>query len=409
MKRLLQSFLALSRDTQGGVATYMVLLTPIFLGSMGLVVDLAVWNVTKRVVQTTADTAAVTAALELKRTGIENVPAAIKEIAEANGFGKESDSLTVNNPPTMGPLSGVDNAVEVVLTRQVPVFLTSIFIKGPITIASRAVAVSKPTDICVLALDTGSPGSISVSGKSDVNLDCAVVANSVDAAAIRQKGDACLTAKRLQTSGGVSGDCLTPRPVTKAPLTADPLLNLRAPEVGECDHDATVRVTGSGEEFLEPGTYCGGIEITGSGSVEFNAGLYVLGGNGLRISGRAEVTGTDVAFYLTPSSAGVDIAGGGSVTLAADEGGEMPGVLFYQDRRSDRSANRIAGGSEMRLEGILYFPNQDLVFAGGSELDPTASLLIANTVRFSGSTEIDDVDESTAMANSGLFRAYLVQ
>jgi hypothetical protein len=50
-----------------------------------------------------------------------------------------------------------------------------------------------------------------------------------------------------------------------------------------------------------------------------------------------------------------------------------------------------------------------LVFAGGTETEPTASLLIANSVAFIGNTEIEDVDESPAMANSGLFQAYLVQ
>lgn len=147
MKRLLQSFLALSWNTQGGVATYMALMLPIFVGSMGLVVDLAVWTVTKRVVQTTADVAAIAGALEIKRSGIENVPAAANEIAEANGYGMEGDTLTVNNPPATGPFSHVDYAVEVIVTREVPAFLSSIFIKGPITVSGRAVAVVKPNAV----------------------------------------------------------------------------------------------------------------------------------------------------------------------------------------------------------------------------------------------------------------------
>jgi hypothetical protein len=409
MWRLLKSFRTLSRDTEGGVLMYFALLTPIFLGFMGLVVDLAVWNLNKRTVQNTADAAAIAAVLEIKRSGIENVSGAINEVTQANGFGQGNDVLTVNNPPAAGPLSGSENAVEVVLTRKVPTFLSSVFIKGPVTVAARATAVGKPSDVCVLALDQGMSGAISISGNSEVNLDCKVVANSKSGAAIRQIGDSCMEAKGIQASGGISGDCLSPNPVTGRPYIPDPLSALKAPETDDCDYETTFRVNGAGETSLEPGNYCGGIMISGSGDVEFEAGLYVIGGIGLQISGSASVTGTDVAFYLTASSGGLDITGGGSVTLAADETGDLPGVLFYQDRNSQKSTNRIAGGGDMRLEGILYFPMQDLVFAGGTETEPTASLLIANSVAFIGNTEIEDVDESPAMANSGLFQAYLVQ
>lgn len=409
MQRFLKSPGALFRDTHGGVLTYVALLTPIALGMMALVVDVAVWNLNKRTVQSTADMAAITAVLEMKRSGIDNVSAAVTEITQANGFGKERDALTINNPPAAGPLSGAENAIEVVLTREVPVFLSAMFIKGPVTVAARAVAVGKPSDVCVLALDPFSSGSISVSGTAEVNLDCAVMANSRSKTAIRQNGDACLDAKRIRTSGEASGDCLSPEPSVKVPSTPDPLFALGPPDVGECDHETTVRVSGAGETTLEPGNYCGGIVISGAGAVDFYPGLYVLGGVGLRISGSATVTGTEVNFYFTPSSGGVDISGGGAVTLEADENSELPGVLFYQDRRSAKSTNRILGTSEMRLDGILYFPKQDLQFAGGAEISPTASLLIANSVTFTGNTGIAEVDQSPAMANSGLFQAYLAQ
>lgn len=409
MRRMLKSLRALSSDTRGGVLTYFAVLAPIFLGLMALVLDLSVWNFNKRNVQTAADAAAVAAALEIKRSGLGSVSAAVEEIVQANGFGGKSDTLTVNTPPAAGPLSGNANAVEVVLTREVPALLSSVFIKGPITVAARAVAVGKPTDVCVLALDAGSSGTVSVSGNAEVNLDCAVMANSGATDAIRQNGDACLSARALRTSGGAAGDCLSPEPMVRVPPTEDPLSALSAPDAGSCDHEATVRVTGSGESTLEPGHYCGGIEISGAGEVEFDPGLYVLGGAGLRISGTATVTGDGVGFYLTPSSRGVNISGGGQVSLAADAAGDLPGVLFYQDRSSRRSTNTILGGTDTRLDGILYFPKQHLMFAGGSEGRPTASLLIVNSVTFAGNTAVGDVEESPAMANAGLFQAYLVQ
>ena len=409
MQRIVKTLVCVSRDTHGGVLIYTALLMPIMLGLMGLVVDLAVWNLNKRTAQAMVDAAAVAAALEISRTGIGNVQAAVTGIAEVNSFDKDSDALTVNNPPADGPLSDVEDAIEVVMTREVPAFLSSIFIKGPVTVAARAVALGMPTDICVLALDRDSSEAISIAGGADVNLDCTAMANSRAEFAIRQTGNACLAAKRLQVSGGYSGDCLSPDPYVGMPQAEDPLAALRAPEVGSCDHENTVVVAGAGETILEPGHYCGGIAITGGGNITFDSGLYILGGVGLKIAGSANVTGTDVAFYLTESSGGITIAGSGSVSLEADTDGDLPGILFYQDRGSSHSTNKVLGNSETRLDGILYFPRQRLLFSGGSEVSPTASLLIANSITFAGNTEIGDVKDSPAMANSGLLQARLVQ
>jgi len=169
MRRFLKAVGNFSRNTDGGVLVYFAVLMPVALGLMGLVVDIAVWHLNKRVVQSTADLAAIAAALEMKHSGRDSALAAANEIAAANGFGrlnragrkgqdrfqqkgsndfKERDRLTLNTPPSSGPLQESDDAVEVVLTREVPAFLSALFIKGPVTVAGRAVAVGKSADDC---------------------------------------------------------------------------------------------------------------------------------------------------------------------------------------------------------------------------------------------------------------------
>jgi hypothetical protein len=62
----------------------------------------------------------------------------------------------------------------------------------------------------------------------------------------------------------------------------------------------------------------------------------------------------------------------------------------------------------MNLDGILYFPNQNIKFAGGSSLDATSSIIIADTVTFTGNTEIG-LTGAAVSANPLLVTAKLVE
>ena len=88
----------------------------------------------------------------------------------------------------------------------------------------------------------------------------------------------------------------------------------------------------------------------------------------------------------------------------------MPGVLFYQDRNSPSNINHnFTGQASVSLEGILYFPNQDLTFAGGSATDPVPAIIVANTVDFTGDTNTGNFDGSVVIENPFLIKASLVE
>ena len=73
---------------------------------------------------------------------------------------------------------------------------------------------------------------------------------------------------------------------------------------------------------------------------------------------RSSVTGSDVTFYITEDSGSgdsINIQAGASVTLSADTGGDLPGVLFFQDRNGPTNVTHsMTGGSNMELDGIIY-------------------------------------------------------
>ena len=153
------------------------------------------------------------------------------------------------------------------------------------------------------------------------------------------------------------------------------------------------------------------IDVTG-GTLDFTPGEYILDGAGMSFSG-GEINGADVSFYLTADSGqgdSISISADSLVDLTAPWDGQNPGVLFYQDRDSPANiAHSFTGGANMNVEGILYFPNQDLKFAGGTAIDPVTTLIVADTIEFTGNTEVDDFDGSAIAANPLLITVTLVE
>ncbi len=98
-------------------------------------------------------------------------------------------------------------------------------------------------------------------------------------------------------------------------------------------------------------------------------------------------------FYLTENTAqndNITINAGSTVQLSApDYAADLPaGVLFYQDRNNSAGINYIINGqTDLLLDGILYLPNADVQFAGGASADPTATVIIADTITFTGDSE----------------------
>ena len=61
---------AAMRDRRGAVLIYTALAAPVFIGTVGLSVDVAGWQAQKRQLQTIADAAALGGALERLRSGL---------------------------------------------------------------------------------------------------------------------------------------------------------------------------------------------------------------------------------------------------------------------------------------------------------------------------------------------------
>ena len=161
---------------------------------------------------------------------------------------------------------------------------------------------------------------------------------------------------------------------------------------------------------LTPGVYCKGIAI--NGDVVLEPGLYVLDGVGLDIQGSAVVTNNEntnggVTFYLTGSGskyADVSVSAGSDVTLTPMTTGPLANVLFFQDRNAQNGQSKLTGQSQMDLTGMIYFPNSELEFTGGTALNEADILLVASTLMFTGDSYLNAYYAQSLLPNSDFAR-----
>jgi drug/metabolite transporter superfamily protein YnfA len=258
--------------------------------------------------------------------------------------------------------------------------------------ATGTLVISAFGSTCIYALDRSAPKSFAASGgASIVAQQCGIQVNSSSPDAFDVSGGTTsIKASSIGIAGGlqIQGNAtVLPTPLTTQAAVSDPLADVMAPTVGSA---CTFTDWHNGGTTLNPGVYCGGINISGGLQVTFNPGTYILLGGGLSISGNAGASGTDITFYNTGNAnhayKPVTISGNSQLSLAAPRSGQLAGVLIFQDRTvSDKSQNSISGGSNTTLEGVLYFPTTPLVYSGGSKATHGVyTLLVADTITFTG-------------------------
>jgi Flp pilus assembly protein TadG len=393
------NFARFARDDSGAILVYTAATMTVFLGMAGVAMDLGYWYWSQRDLQTAADSAAMTAALEMARgaTAAE-IEARAKDSAGLNGYqdGVGSTLVTINRPPSTGIHNADNSYIEAIVQQEQGGFVSSVLHPGSMTIAARAVATLAGAPSCVIALDPGADGALKVSGNTTATLDCGAQANSTSpSAAAQQGGNSSLEAQSIQVTGGYSGSNFTPTPDTGMTPVEDPFAYLAPPAIGPCDEPSGApKVYPSSYTGTVPaGVYCGGLEIQGA-DVEFEAGLYILDEVGLQMTGNGTMTNElgGVTFYFPPTVTGSGgniayIAGTTTVNLSAPTQDPYDGILFYVDPGADPTLQlALKGGTDMALTGVIYAPENHIEYAGNSLGNNTWTSIIANTIQFTGTS-----------------------
>ena len=413
MKRI--PFKRLSRlwkGRAGGVLVYFAIAAPVLIGLAGASIDVGLWYANKRLAQSAVDSAALAGALELRRTDETDADAIHADVETAVNLDAAINGYSAGNGDTIVVDTSNSPRVAVTITRPVPGLLSQVVFTEPTNVAARAVAQADVNDSCIWSLNPSTSGAVTVQGTANVNLGCGVIANSSSGAGINENGTGCLTATEIKVVGSTGGDCINPTAGTGIDPIDDPLAALEAPSYTPCSGGGPpTNLGGGGDYVLSPGIFCTNLSITTSGTVTFNPGLYIFDTAAWNIGGSTTVVGTDVSFYFTENQGindSITISGGADVTLSAPSDGPLPGILFYQDRNTTANITHIlTGGANMQLNGIIYFPTVDMSFSGGSALNNSASIIIADEVTFTGEAHLGGF--TTAPGNAILGNALMLQ
>jgi hypothetical protein len=372
----------------------------------GLALDASYMFFYKRAMQTAADSGAYGGALELLRGGNDPVTAAKTDTA-LNSFtdGTGGVTVTVNSPPLSGSKIGDANFVEVIISRARPTWFMRVLNFNSVTVKARAVAgVGSTGNGCVYALNRDSSNvnnGFFVNGTTDSSFSCGVFSN----ANFRSVGGACVVTPTVSytasyTNSNESGNC-GPDGIGRGVPVVDPMAGRYSiPSSGSCTEN-NFRVNTGTTVTITPGTYCGGITISGTVTdVIFSPGVYVLLDGGLSVNGSMTVSGSGVTFFNTYTRiakyGAISITGSGTVTLTAPTSGQYAALLFYQDPSVPWSASNgstIAGGANSTYNGIIYFPTTDLTYTGNSSTSTTGTdgytTLIGYNIKVSGTARIN--------------------
>jgi hypothetical protein len=419
---------AAAQRTSAGFAQGQVLLLTamaivVLVGFVALATDVGILWSERRQMQTAADAAAIAGVSALRNK--TNISSAARNVATLNGFadGVNSATITVNNPPLSGSYAGNLNYVEVLIVQAEPTYFLRVLGNSSIKVGTRAVSGIMNATGCLYALDASAAKAFTASNGANVNSSCGIFVNSsssdafdiVGGATVKTTGVGVVGGASINNGGSVqnmSGGALI-LSLSIAP-TGDPLAHINTPTVASCTFTGAQNLNSytaqqsppySGRYVINPGVYCGGINVSNGTTVTFNPGTYVLAGGGMSLlNGGGTASGTNVTFYLTTGAqagysgansayAGITIANGVTVNLSAPTTGginSLEGILFFQDRSVPigSATSVFAGGANSTLSGALYFPTTALNYSNGS--NGAYTILVANTLTFTGGATMNN-------------------
>jgi Flp pilus assembly protein TadG len=394
---LLKSF---HRDMRGTIAVvFGMSAIPIAIAA-SIAVDMANSSEIKSQLQAAADTAVLAAATKLGG----NASDGDKEAIALTTF-YANLSPKVQSQLTASPLVDIDfptKTVSMTVTVNTNPVLGTLVTDEIALRVTAAATVSPGTPVCMMALNKHVEKSINIQGTTDLLADgCAVHVNSSHKPkALYQTGSSTAQADSFCVHGGFEGTNFTPPPhhcyVEEDPIAAKFASDWEASGIESmgCDYSNLPQINTDAITYLEPGVYCGGLNIK-KGVVQLETGgLYVFRDGPLDVQAQGTLQGAEVAIIFTGddttrlvTQAGADII----TTARTGENDLFRGLAFAQEPNSvPASENLIIGGGDIDINGIMYFPTQPLKVTGNGEIGTNAAqfAIIADTVSIEGNGQL---------------------
>lgn len=255
--------------------------------------------------------------------------------------------------------------------------------------AAASASSSAPNQpICMLALDPESTDGIHIQGANVVRYPgCWAQTNSIKTTAINANGsNATATGDGHCAVGGYAAEHnnFSPTPRTGCSVVNDPFATVSAYSLPASSYRSTFTAPAlattckasnlslkKGTYTLDPGRYCGGIDIKAQATVVFNPGVYVIDNGLFNVQSGASVSGSNLLFYYSGANARMTIIGGGTVNFKGrNSGSSYEGFLMIAHPDAWRGLeSNIQGGGTFNMEGMVYMPTQRISISGNGDVN----------------------------------------
>lgn len=404
-----------TRSDSGSILLVTALVLVILLGFLALAVDASFMYDVRNRLHATADAAAKSAAIEVRRGNAANIDEFARQAINQQVLANQLPSTALvpanrivrlcSDPSATctAPYAGNANYVEVILSLPTGTFFARVLGLDSMTPGARAVAgfaaISNPACLIALGPPSGSNPVLTTSGNVTVNAPgCAMEANgnvgmngnnTVTAATLTANGNLVMgNPTRVNvSSGSISGTCSGGGPscntvqagMPPASIT-DPLFDLAEPTPpGSCTaapSGATIGPPSAG------GVVCYSSFSRNGGTTTLLPGTYYLTG-GASFGGNSVITGTGVTLFFHTGS--LTMNGNAQLNVSGPTSGPYEGIAIYQ-RRGNSTAPSQGGTTDLNVNGIIYTPSANLLFYGTNG-NNDCSIVIARTVTFSGTPD----------------------
>ncbi len=432
------------RNERGAVFIIVALAMPVIFGAAAVSVDMGQLLYVQAELRAAADAAALAAATSLDDE--DNAKTLATTYAQANmpvshhGEVLNTDDVVLGNWDDDGreftAAGSPTNAVRVTVRRAtanqnpVSLYFASVVGLSDQDVETEAIAYAESSGgggtFCLWATEESEASAFLLNGTTSLDLgDCGIAVSSTDSdKALEAPGTVDIDAGSICVAGGSlqgGSGTIDPSPTENCnDIPDDPLADLATPTVEDCDFNDYNFSDSDTTETVTPGTYCGGLEISGSNNtITFEPGVYVLDSGGFKMSGSDNTLETGsggiggVVFYNTStedSYGDIDFSGSGTTgSLTAPTSGTYAGVLFHQDPSQESADSgikfKLAGEIDVLLDGVIYVPDHQVEYSGTTDHSMRCTKIIGRTITYSGTTGSVDPDscaaDNVAIGDSG--------
>ena len=325
---------AFAKAKEGTSAILLALVLPTLAGIAGFAADYSAASNGQQRLQAVVDSTALAIAREMTVTPVDNtrVQALAEQYVAAN--------IPANTPYKIliaASLAEANLAVKVIGQQQVatPFGLLERFSGLSIISASalaRVTASSAPQKVCMVSLGEAIDGGIFLHNGSFITAPgCLLHSNSTKPEAIIINAGSTLKAGLVCARGGVKNmaGVVDSALVSDCPAMIDPLATKPEPVVSNgCDFNKVV--IDKGITTIKPGTYCSGLEITGTAKVTMEPGIYHFNNGHFYIKATSEVRGNGVTLLFNGKKSFFRFEESGLVEISAPVSGPTAGMLIWE-------------------------------------------------------------------------------